>query len=104
MAITTVQVNNSDTDVYVSSGNSAITFLSLTNYSGSTVAVDINLVPAGDSVGNVNLLVDTLEIAAHDTYQLYASGEKLLLVNSDKISVIANASTAVNAVTSYTAI
>jgi hypothetical protein len=104
MAISTTQVNDSATTVYTSSNNSAVTYVTFTNYTASAVAVDINVVPSGDSVGNVNLVADSLEIAANDTYQLYASGEKLLLENGDFISATANTATAINCVVSYTAI
>lgn len=104
MAIATTLVADSATTVYTSSGNSAVTYMTVTNFTGSAVAVDINLVPSGDSVGNVNLIADGLEIAANDTYQIYAGGEKLLLENGDLISCTANTASSLNAVVSYTAI
>ena len=69
MSISTTQVGNTATTVYTSSGNTAVTYMTFTNYTGSAVALDINIVPSGDSVGNVNLVADSLEIAANDTYQ-----------------------------------
>lgn len=104
MAIATTLVADSATTVYTSSGNSAVTYMTVTNYTGSAVAVDINLVPSGDSVGNINLIADGLEIAANDTYQIYAGGEKLLLENGDLISCTANTASSLNAVVSYTGI
>ena len=104
MSISTTQVNDSATTVYTSSGNTAVTYMTFTNYTGSAVALDINIVPSGDSVGNVNLVADSLEIAANDTYQLYAGGEKLLLENSDFVSATANTASAINCVISYTSI
>lgn len=104
MAIQTIQVNNTATTVYTSSGDSAITYLSMTNYSGSAVDVDLHIVPDGDSVGNVNAVVKTLTIDSEDTYHLYAAGEKLLLGNADTIVATANTATAVNTVISYTGI
>ena len=104
MSISTQQVGNTATTVYTSSGNSAITYMTFTNYTASAVAVDINVVPSGDSVGNVNLIADSLEIAANDTYQIYASGEKLLLENGDLVSATANTASAIGCVVSYTSI
>ena len=104
MAISTQQVGNTATTCYTSSGNSAVTYMTFTNYTGTAVALDINVVPNGDSVGNVNLVADSLEIAANDTYQLYAGGEKLLLENGDLISATANTASAVGCVVSYTTI
>lgn len=104
MAIQTTQVNNTATTVYTSSGNSAITYVSFTNYTGSAVNVDIHIVPNGDSVGNVNVVVKTLTIDATDTYFMYTSGEKLLLGNADSIVAVANTASAVNSIVSYTGI
>lgn len=104
MTIQTVNVTNSATTVYTSTNNTAITYLALTNATASAVAVDIHIVPSGDSVGNINLVASALDIAATDTYQLYSGGEKLLLANGDIVSITANVATGINAVTSYTAI
>jgi len=104
MAISATLVADSATTVYTSTNNSAITFISFTNYSVASVDLDINLVPSGGSVSNTNLLVDGLTIAANDTYQLYASSEKLLLANGDFISATANTVTSINCVASYTSI
>jgi hypothetical protein len=104
MAIQTTEVVNSDTTVYTSSDNSAITYAAFTNYTSSTISIDIHVVPSGDSVGNVNCITKSLEITATDTYQLYAGGEKLLLGNNDFISAVANVATGVNSVISYTGI
>ena len=104
MAIQTTEVVNSNTTVYTSTDNSAITYAAFTNYTGATISVDIHVVPSGGSVGNVICVVKGLEITAADTYQLYAGGEKLLLENSDFLSVTANVATGINAVVSYTSI
>jgi len=104
MAISTNAVGNTATTVYTSSGNTAITYMTFTNHTASTVAIDINVVPSGDSVGNVNLIADSLDVAANDTYQIYASGEKLLLENGDFVSATCNTASALNCVVSYTSI
>lgn len=104
MAIQTTQVNNTATTVYTSSGDSAVTYVSFTNYTGSAVELDIHLVPNGDSVSNVNAVVKSLVIDATDTYFLYSSGEKLLMGNADTIVATANTASAVNSIISYTGI
>jgi hypothetical protein len=104
MAITTTAVGNSNTTAYTSVNNTAITHMTLCNYSASNVTISLHVVPSGDAVGNGNVMLDTLQINAHDTYVLYAGGEKLLLENDDFINVIASAGTSVTAITSYTAI
>ena len=104
MAIETNLVGNTATTVYTSSGDSAVTYISLTNYTGSAVSVDLHVVPDGDSVGNVNLVAKALTVDATDTYFLYSSGEKLLLGNADTIVATANTASAINSVISYTGI
>jgi len=104
MAIETTDISNSATTIYTSSGNSAVTYCTITNVTGSAISCDIHVVPSGDSVGNINCVAKTLEIAATDTYQLYAGGEKLLLENSDFISVTANTAAGLHSVVSSTGI
>ena len=104
MAIVTTNVTNSATTVYTSSGNSAVTYATINNVSAGAISVDIHVVPSGDSVGNINCIAKTLEIAATDAYQLYSGGEKLLLEGSDVISVTANVAAGINAVVSFTSI
>lgn len=104
MSISTSNVTTSVANVYVSSGNTAITFLSLCNYSASNVTANVYVVPSGSAAGNLNAVLASIELTTLDTYQLYAGGEKLLLGNSDSIQVNASANSAVAVVTSYTTI
>jgi len=104
MALETNLVGNTATTVYTSSGNSAITFASFTNYSGSSATLTIHLVPSGDSAGNDNIVIKDYSINAADTHQLYAGGEKLLLENGDTLVATGSAATTFNAVVSYTSI
>jgi hypothetical protein len=102
----TIQVANVTTvgnTVYTSSGNTAITFLSLCNFANTTCTANVYVVPSGGTAGNTNIVLAALELTGLETYQLYAGGEKLLLNNGDFVSVIANANT-VTTVTSYTTI
>ena len=104
MSITTQAVGNANTTIYTSASSSAITNLTLCNHSASSVTVSLHAVPNGVAVGDGNIMLDTLTIAAHDTYVLYGAGEKLLLDNGDFINVICSATTSVTAITSHTAI
>jgi phage gp45-like len=95
--------------VYTSGGNTAITWLSMTNYGNATAYANVWVVPSGQSASNVNLILANLAILSSanttggDTFQFYLGGEKLLLANGD--SIIANCSSNIlNAVTSYTTI
>ena len=65
---------------------------------------NIYVVPSGDTLGNTNITIVNLALAAYDTYQLYGAAEKLLLANGDSIQVSANANSAVTTVVTYTGI
>jgi len=104
MSLSTANVTTATANVYISSGNTAVTYLSLCNYSASNVTANVFIVPSGDSAGNLNLSVSNVLITTGDTFQFYAGNEKLILANSDTIQVSAGANNAVAAVVSYTSI
>lgn len=104
MSTTSSLVTNSAANVYASTGNTAITWLSINNYSASNVTANVHVVPGGGSANAQNQILTNLEIAAGDTYQLYAAGEKLLLENNTAIQAVANANSSLNIVVSYTTI
>ena len=104
MTIAIANVTTTAANAYVSSGNTAITWMSLTNYSAGNVTANVFVVPSGSSASNLNAVLNQIEIAANDTYQIYSAGEKLLLSNGDAMVANANVDNAVNAVTSYTSI
>lgn len=104
MSISTANVTTSTANAYVSSGNTAVTFLSLANYSASNVTANVYVVPSGDSVGNLNIVVANLQITTNDTYQFYAGNEKLIMANGDSIQVNAGADNSIAAVVSYTSV
>lgn len=104
MSLSTANVTTSTANAYVSSGDTAVTFLSLANYSASNVTANVYVVPSGDSVGNLNIVVANIQITTTDTYQLYAGNEKLILANGDSIRVDASANNSIAAVVSYTSV
>jgi len=104
MTIAVGNVTTSATTIYTSSGNSAVTWCSITNYSATDALVSIYVVPNGSTAANTNIAISSLTITANDTYQLYAGSEKLLLGNGDFISVTANATNRITTVTSYTSV
>lgn len=104
MSISTANITTSTANAYVSSGNTAVTFLSLANYSASNVAANVYVVPSGDSVGNLNIVVANIQITTQDTYQFYTGNEKLILANGDSIQIDASANSSIAAVVSYTSI
>lgn len=104
MSISTANVTTTIANAYVSSGNTAVTFLSLANYSLSNVSANVYVVPSGDAVGNLNIVVSNIQITTQDTYQFYAGNEKLVLENGDSIQVNAGADNSIAAVVSYTSV
>jgi hypothetical protein len=104
MPIATGNVTGTASNVYVSAGDTAVTFMSLCNYSNSNVSTSVFVVPSGDIAGNLNIVLSSIEIAANDTYQLYAGSEKLVLATGDSIQVVANADNSITTVTSFTGV
>jgi hypothetical protein len=102
MTIATANVTTSAGNVYVSSGSTVVTFLSLCNYSAGNVTANVWVVPSGSSVGNLTSVISNISIASGDTYQFYAGNEKLILSNSDSIAANSSANNSISAVTSYT--
>lgn len=103
MAISSVSVTTVGNTVYTSSGNTAITWLSLNNWGPANVTANIFAVPSGNSAGTTNQIAYSLLLQSGDTYQIYVGNEKLLLDNGDFIQADATANT-VSAVTSYTSV
>lgn len=104
MPIALGNITTSASNAYVSTGNTAVTFLSITNYSAGNITANVFVVPSGDTAGNLNIILSQIEIATLDTYQLYSGGEKLLLSNGDSVQANANANNSITTVTSYTTI
>lgn len=104
MSIFVANITTSVSNAYVSSGNTALTFLSLCNYSAGNVVANVYVVPSGSTAGNTNITVASLEIASGDTYQFYVGNEKLLLGNGDSVQVDANANNSINTVSSFTSV
>ena len=104
MPISLGNVTTTAANVYVSSGDTAVTFMSICNYSAGNVTANVFVVPSGDTAGNLNTVLSQIEIAANDTYQFYAGNEKLVLATGDAIQADANVDNAIATVTSYTGV
>lgn len=104
MSIALGNVTTSAANVYTSAGSTAITFMSLCNHSAGNVIANVFVVPSGDTASTLNVILSNLEIAAGDTYQLYAGGEKLLLDNGDAMAANCDSAGSITTVTSYTSI
>lgn len=104
MSISTAALSTTVANVYISTGQTVVTFMSLTNYTGSNVTANVYVVPSGDSASNSNIILSQIELTSLDTYQIYAGNEKLLLSNDDTIQADASANSSVTVVTSYSEI
>lgn len=104
MSITTADITDSVSNAYVSGGNTAITSLTINNYTANTVTANLHAVPAGNSANTQNLILTNLELTGYETYQLYNAAEKILLGNDDSIQAVANSTGNLNIVTSYTSV
>jgi hypothetical protein len=102
MTIATANVTTTAANVYASTGNTVVTFLSLCNYTASNVQANVWVVPSGGSVGNLTAVIANIELAGQDTYQFYVGNEKLILGNGDSIQVNASGNSSITAITSYT--
>lgn len=89
-------------NVYVSTGNTAVMWLSLCNYANTTVYANVFVVPNGNAAGNLTCIAANLEITGGDTYQLYTGNERLLLGTGDSIAANVSANSSVTAICSYT--
>jgi hypothetical protein len=89
-------------NIYASTGNTVVTWVSLCNYSASNVSANVYVVPSGGSAGNTNIVVANVLIGAHDTFQLYAGNEKLIFANGDTIQANSSANTSISTTVSYT--
>lgn len=103
MSITTASITTTGNVAYTSSGNTAITWLSLNNWGPGNVTANLYVVPNGNSASTSNQVYYTLLLQSGDTYQIYQANEKLILGNGDTVQVTSTGNT-VTAVTSYTSI
>ena len=103
MTINVANVTTAGNVVYASTGNTAITYLALCNYSASNVTANVFVIPSGQTPANSNMLISSLNIQANDTYFLYIAAEKLILGNGDSDQANVSANT-VTSTPSYTSI
>ena len=88
MAILNTLVAATNTTVYTSTGNNAITALIVCNYGATTSNLTVYAVPTGGTAGNLTTIVYQLPIVAGETLSL--DQEKLVLGNGDTIVAIAS--------------
>lgn len=103
MTIQTYSVTTTIGNAFTSSGNTAITSLTLCNWGPSSVSANLYVVPNSASPDTTNIALANVVLTVADTLQMYVAAEKVLLGPGDRICVKANANT-VTAVTSYTSV
>lgn len=103
-AITTASITSAGNIAYASIGNSAVTYMTLCNYTSGNVTANVYIVPSGDTIGDTNITIANLPLSGYETYQLYGAAEKILLANGDSIQVSANANSSITTIVTYTGI
>ena len=101
MSITTANVTTTGGNIYSSSGNTVVTWLSLCNTTAGNITANVHVLASGDTANAMNTIISNVLITVGDTYQIYTGNEKILLDNAGAIYAIASANS-LSAVTSYT--
>jgi hypothetical protein len=101
MSITTANITTSGGNIYTSTGNTVITWLSICNTTGGNITANVHVLTSGATANSMNTIASNVLITSGDTYQIYTGNEKLLLDNASAIYAIASANS-LSAVTSYT--
>ena len=101
MSITTANVTTAGGNIYTSSGNTVVTWLSLCNTTAGNITANVHVLTSGATANAMNTIISNVLITVGDTYQIYTGNEKLLLDNAGAIYAIASANS-ISAVTSYT--
>jgi hypothetical protein len=95
--------STSQTDVYVSAGESGITTLIICNHHASTDAVvDVWVVPSGATLSSAHQILKSMTIVAADTFVM--DMEKLMLDGGDKVVIQSDQANVVNSVISSMAV
>jgi hypothetical protein len=101
MSINTANVTTTGGNIYTSSGNTVVTWLSLCNTTAGNITANVHVLASGATANSMNTIISNVLITIGDTYQIYTGNEKLLLDNAGAIYAIASANS-LSAVTSYT--
>ena len=104
MSIQTTAVTTTASAIYTSSGDTAVTYCQLTNYSGSSIQANLFVVPNGSSASDNTIAIANLTIASKNSYQIYSGNEKIILANGDALIANVSANTAVTSIVSYTSV
>ena len=83
MAITNTAILGSNTTIYVSAGNTAITTIIVCNTGVVDRTLTLYAVPSGGTASTTNMIVNALNVPAGDTVSF--DQEKMVLSNGDFI-------------------
>lgn len=88
MAITNTAILATNTTIYTSSGNNAITTVIVCNTGVVDRTLTLYAVPNGGSASTTNMIVNGLNIPAGDTMTF--DQEKMVLSNGDRLIAVAS--------------
>jgi hypothetical protein len=86
MAIVNTAILATNTTLYTSAGNNAITTVIICNTGGNDRTLTLHAVPSGGSAGAVNMIVNALVVPAGDTVSF--DQEKMVLSNGDSLVAV----------------
>lgn len=93
MAIANATLANTETTIFTSSGNNAITCIYFLNTDSSARTIDVHVKPLGEALAAENQIYDAVSIPAGDTFVIDA--EKLILEDTDEITALASVTSVV---------
>ena len=100
MAISNTLLTTSPANIFISSGNTAVSTMYFCNNSGSPVTINVYALPNGSTVADANVQIyNGVQIASGDTFVV--DMEKLVLANGDKLSANASVGSSVTATLSW---
>lgn len=101
MSISTANISTTGGNIYTSTGNTVVTWLSICNATAGNITANVHVLASGATANTMNTIMSNVLITSGDTYQIYTGNEKILLDNGGALYAVANAN-ALSAVTSYT--
>lgn len=103
MSIVNSTLGTTTANIYVSSGNTAISAMYFCNRSASTVTFNLYALTYGNSIASIsNMIYSAVQLASNDTYVI--DWEKLVLTNGDQLQANASVGSSITATISYVGI
>lgn len=102
MAITNLQLSNSETTIYQAGASITVAILGIYFCNLDTVShtITVYAYPNGSSAGNSTTIIKELNIPAGDSYQ-WTANDKLVLAPLDKLSGLCDTASMVSAMVNY---